>query len=238
MKKGYSTIFIIAVCFLICFSNIVIAQKEYSVLSAGGNLAGNGTASNSIGQISYQYFYNGSGYINQGVQQPAEWSTKGSTSAPAPKQAQMAIVCAAGDLSNTYGTASYSVGQVGYTYTTIPGYQLTAGIQQSIPNGVTNAVVDKAEVTVETPAEKDGIVVYPNPSNGNFTVRINTSNLTDNAIVTVYDLFGKIVLSSTMGNNGGFMQQTFSNKNLAAGMYVVHCSVGNKSSTLKLSVLR
>ena len=211
--------------------------SQQSILTVGGNISGgSGSASYSLGQISYQYFYNGSGYINQGVQQPAEYSTHGSPSAPAAMQAQMAIVCAGGDLTGV-GAASYSVGQVGYTYNTFSGnYQSNAGIQQATGPLGNQSITNITEVTKET-LVKEGILVYPNPSNGNFTVRISSANKTDNAIVNVLDLYGRIVTTGVLSNNGGILQQTFSSVKLSAGMYVVQCNIGGKHTSVKLSVV-
>lgn len=211
----------------------IIAQQ--AIIVAGGDLTtSNVTASYSLGQISYQYFYNGNGYVDQGVQQPAEWSTQGSHSAPAALQAEMAIACAGGDLTGA-GTASYSAGQVGYTYYTIAtsGYQVDAGIQQPNFGGGSQLMGESVAVA---PTLKESSVIYPNPSNGNFTVRLSSSDKKDNAVVTVYDLYGKIVLTGTIPNIGGFMQKTFSSSNLAAGMYFVQYNIGGKRNSIRLSV--
>jgi Secretion system C-terminal sorting domain len=73
----------------------------------------------------------------------------------------------------------------------------------------------------EKKLEKDGISLFPNPSNGNFTMKLKSQNASLNQI-TVYDMLGRLVYTSNEGNlnlDAGLLKQL--NLNLSNGAYIL-----------------
>jgi len=67
--------------------------------------------------------------------------------------------------------------------------------------------------------KKDSISVYPNPSNGNFTIK----NLTLNEPVTIYNIQGKLVYNSVVSNT-----EINFNLNVSPGVYLVRINNDTK----------
>ena len=82
-------------------------------------------------------------------------------------------------------------------------------------------------ILTEQKVEKEGIGIFPNPNNGNFTLKIKNQNATLNNI-SVYDMLGKLVYSSKEGNLGlsnGFMKQL--QLKLVKGAYILSAITSN-----------
>jgi hypothetical protein len=73
-----------------------------------------------------------------------------------------------------------------------------------------------------------GVNVYPNPSNGNFTVSIFSDEISSNANLMIQDISGKIIsvqdLSINLGNNAILIKQN----DLAKGTYFIVLNLNNK----------
>ena len=63
--------------FLLCFALTGIKAQQGTTATGGDATGSGGTASYSIGQVAYINISNANGYINEGVQQPYEFSTVG-----------------------------------------------------------------------------------------------------------------------------------------------------------------
>lgn len=80
---------------------------------------------------------------------------------------------------------------------------------------------------------KDFLVVYPNPSNGLFNIKILIEKDT-NIVVTIYDANSKLVLSESYGNCEGLVQKQLSLESNAPGTYYLVLKVGNNFYTKEL----
>lgn len=88
-------------------------------------------------------------------------------------------------------------------------------------------------VNVNSIANSNNLNVYPNPSKGIVNIDLTMLN-TDNALLNILDVNGKIVYSSkTMNNNNGFTVDTTP---FAKGIYIVQLSNGNYNTNTKLVV--
>jgi phosphatidylserine/phosphatidylglycerophosphate/cardiolipin synthase-like enzyme len=64
------------------------------------------------------------------------------------------------------------------------------------------------------------VALYPNPSQGQFTIELNTEHA-DNYQINIYDLSGKIVMTENQSANAGSNNLTINANELAKGTYVL-----------------
>ncbi len=77
--------------------------------------------------------------------------------------------------------------------------------------------------------------VYPNPSNGSFTVSMLTENKEDAAEIVIFNTIGQIVRTISAENNNGMINADI-NSQLETGIYIVKVKVGSEMNTIKISV--
>ena len=94
--------------------------------------------------------------------------------------------------------------------------------------------------TTETPLDVDsydklsGLLVFPNPNKGEFTIKLNNA-LSSDVNVEVYDLRGRNIYKNMYKNTGDFNEKIRLN-NIQSGMYILNVSDGNRKSTRKIIV--
>lgn len=94
----------------------------------------------------------------------------------------------------------------------------------SLKSGQTNAFEEEG-------AGKNDFKVYPNPSNGNFTIE-SSKGLIINS-VKVYNSLGQMVFSdNTIDNNSLNLNLT----SVERGMYIVQCQIENEYYTIRMSI--
>ncbi|ULC59560.1 M12 family metallo-peptidase [Flaviramulus sp. BrNp1-15] len=76
--------------------------------------------------------------------------------------------------------------------------------------------------------------VYPNPNNGEFTLKLNI-NSSNTINVEVYDLRGRIIHKKTFENTGDFNKKITLN-DIQSGMYILSVSDGIRKSTKKIVI--
>ncbi len=82
-------------------------------------------------------------------------------------------------------------------------------------------------ISVSCANSSNGMVVFPSPNNGNFTVEISTDeNLNDSELVII-DVAGKIVSKRNINILQGKTQAIFQNQELQAGTYIIELISGN-----------
>jgi photosystem II stability/assembly factor-like uncharacterized protein len=103
----------------------------------------------------------------------------------------------------------------------------TDGMYKYVPGGplsVPSIVKSEADLTV-----------YPNPSSGQFSLRLNQQIKADLSI-QLFDLFGKVVYSEILNDASGVINRTVNVPNLAKGIYTLRTESGNSSSVSKVIV--
>ncbi len=85
-------------------------------------------------------------------------------------------------------------------------------------------------VSIESTANGN-LVLFPNPCNGEFTIKLEESVL-DNATYVVYDLSGKVVLSDNLNSS----EQKILLPKVDAGVYIVQSVVNGKTYIQKVTV--
>lgn len=87
-------------------------------------------------------------------------------------------------------------------------------------------------ISVSCQNENNSMNVYPNPSQGNFTVEISWSKETTQAQLQIVDLTGKVLKEMDVNLNNGTTQIEFNEVNLQMGTYLIRVN-GEQTESLK-----
>lgn len=87
----------------------------------------------------------------------------------------------------------------------------------------------------ETIENINGLNIFPNPTNGNFTLVYNLAS-NDKVSISIYDFTGKKVDTKVSTGNSGLNTLEISGNEYAKGIYLVEISAGNKKETKKLII--
>lgn len=80
----------------------------------------------------------------------------------------------------------------------------------------------------------DGFTIYPNPNNGVFNIRLNSTSGND-IKVNVHDISGRLVFDKSYSNTGAFDQNLQLN-NVQAGIYIVTVQDGDKKEAKRIAI--
>jgi len=80
----------------------------------------------------------------------------------------------------------------------------------------------------------DDFAIFPNPNNGEFTVKLN-SNSGNEISIDVYDIRGRRIFNNAYDNGSDF-NQTVKLNNVQSGLYLVTVKDGNRNITKKIVV--
>ncbi len=96
---------------------------------------------------------------------------------------------------------------------------------------------NNVSLSVEDTSFADNLSLYPNPSNGDFTVSFESELSSSNSDVSidVIDVRGRVVFSNTYTSNSLF-RELISLDNVDAGVYVVNISQNNSTTSRKLVI--
>ena len=101
-------------------------------------------------------------------------------------KAQQAVDAAGGNATGAGGSASYSVGQVAYTYINGSNGSSNQGVQQ--PYEFFNVGIDEhQDITLS-------MIVFPNPVQSTVTLSVENQSL-QNLSFQLYDLSGKLLIN-------------------------------------------
>ena len=96
------------------------------------------------------------------------------------------------------------------------------------------AVTPKFTITASLGSENfelDDFGAYPNPNNGNFTIRFNSS-LTNDVNVKLYDMRGRVVFEKKYLNQGDF-KENIELKNVQSGVYILNVLADGDKKVVK-----
>ena len=93
-------------------------------------------------------------------------------------------------------------------------------------------VVTVSNVGVKTLSVHDGLVIYPNPNKGEFTISGSLNSSTDDAVtMEITDMIGQVLLSKQVACKNGQIDKKLSiGKSVPAGMYILAIRSANESS--------
>lgn len=136
--------------------------------------------------------------------------------------------------TNTSGVATINLAPGNYTYNvSATGYVSLTGIGFNVIDANKAIPVSLSAVNIVNPGNQpEKLLVYPNPSNGLFTIEI-ASVLTDRIYVEVLDITGKVIYRNNFVALG-YVRETIDLQNLNKGMYFLRVNEAGKISTLKL----
>jgi hypothetical protein len=121
----------------------------------------------------------------------------------------------------------------GAVFTASPTSPLTIyNVMGTDNNGCENTTQFQVRVTqcvgiAETQAQNTGVVVYPNPSNGNFKMDFGSAGERE---LSVVNLSGQVILSFITSER----IETIDISDHAKGLYFVHCKMGNTTERFKI----
>ncbi|MCH7525281.1 MAG: T9SS type A sorting domain-containing protein, partial [Bacteroidetes bacterium] len=81
----------------------------------------------------------------------------------------------------------------------------------------------------------DSFIIFPNPNNGEFTIKLN-SNSSDNIKISVYDIRGRKVFGNLYKNGSSNFNEVINLNNVQSGLYLIIISDGLKTETKKIIV--
>ncbi|HPF98398.1 MAG TPA: T9SS type A sorting domain-containing protein, partial [Mangrovimonas sp.] len=81
-----------------------------------------------------------------------------------------------------------------------------------------------------------GFSLFPNPNNGEFTIKFKTISGQDQIGVQVSDIRGRTVFNNMYATNGTEFNQTINLGQLQSGMYLVNVNDGQRKITKKIVV--
>ena len=87
----------------------------------------------------------------------------------------------------------------------------------------------------ETPESTGEVLIYPNPSNGNFTLSYYNYN-TSNNVIKLYNLVGQVVLTKTVAQFNGLNTVNFDLSNLNQGIYLLEINTVNAKGEAEIEV--
>ncbi|MBA3683168.1 MAG: T9SS type A sorting domain-containing protein, partial [Bacteroidetes bacterium] len=137
-----------------------------------------------------------------------------------------AVLTATGATTYSWNTSA-TTSTISVTPSVTTSYTVTG-----TTNGCSNTFVISQTVSgcvgIDTKvASVSGILVYPNPNSGEFTIELNNGSVKN---IDIMDLTGRIVLSSSSNND----KVDFNIKNLANGVYYVRIQSDNTVNVIKI----
>lgn len=149
-----------------------------------------------------------------------------------------AIVCAAnltGSFSPATGAlSSYNDKNMNGTWTLLANdnYNGDTGTINNWSIEICSQVI--TPLSVSDNSGFNDLVIYPNPSNGNFTIQF-TNNSTNNVNVFVHDIRGREIMKQVFENES-FFNENIQLNNVEKGIYLVTLVSGNKKQVKKISI--
>ncbi|WP_312311752.1 reprolysin-like metallopeptidase [Empedobacter brevis] len=93
---------------------------------------------------------------------------------------------------------------------------------------------EASKLSVSDLSKQNELFVYPNPTNGNFSIRMNTK--TNKVTAEIINLAGQIVSTHTYNVAGNKIDQAVNATNLPKGVYIVKINDGDTTQTKKLII--
>ena len=127
----------------------------------------------------------------------------------------MEVVATSGDFyKNSYGSLSWTLGEVAIETLNETNFILTQGFQQS---NLTATAIDDLQIPgIE-------LTVYPNPTNSFLFIEVKTDKQRD-LLLSLFDLNGKLILLKKITGS----KQTVQMQNYKSAIYILQLTEGNK----------
>ena len=93
---------------------------------------------------------------------------------------------------------------------------------------------ETSKLAVSDVTKQNDLFIYPNPTNGNFNIRMNTK--TNKITTEIINLAGQIVSTKSYNVAGSKIDQAINATNLPKGVYIVKINDGDSVQTKKLII--
>jgi hypothetical protein len=113
----------------------------------------------------------------------------------------------------------------------------TDGIRATLNSATINICSTSIEPVLSTESftlEQDGLLIYPNPNNGEFTVNLKSAN-SNSVSIDVVDIRGRKVFNKNFTASGS-LKQTINLGKVQSGMYLISVQDGDRKVTKKIMV--
>ena len=82
------------------------------------------------------------------------------------------------------------------------------------------------------------LVVYPNPSNGEFTISFesNSASVDNDVKINIYDISGRLISANNFRNTSSIFKETLSLNEAKSGVYLINITAGGRTTSHKLIV--
>lgn len=131
-------------------------------------------------------------------------------------QSQEANPSSGGNAIGSGGSASYTIGQIVFTYQESPNGSFNQGVQQPYEITVALGVEEATGITLQSS-------VYPNPTSSNVILKIENYDI-KNLSYFIFDINGKTIIANKISNNETFIPM----ENLAESIYFIKIMEYNK----------
>jgi len=134
--------------------------------------------------------------------------------------------------------STYVLTNVTQTYTV--SVTVTSDLTCSVPDFITNSLVVGNPNTgvANVSSAMEDIDLYPNPNNGNFTIKGVLGNTNINAVnFKVYNLIGQVVYEGSITPQSNALNKTFELNNMPDGVYIMNINGdGGQSKIIRFTV--
>ncbi|MEP6795446.1 MAG: T9SS type A sorting domain-containing protein [Saprospiraceae bacterium] len=95
-------------------------------------------------------------------------------------------------------------------------------------------ISDLFTTSTKAPSLNNDLIIFPNPSSGNFTLKVD-AQLTGNANILISDIHGRICQRMNIDVTS---ETTIETENLVSGLYFLSIQTANRSYTTKFAILK
>ena len=168
------------------------------------------------------------------------WDVANTNIAPVNTENVTILISTDGGLTFPHVLVESTPNNGSYTFT-VPGGLGETTEGRIMIKGVDNYFlnVNKAEITINSnlsvnDLNNNSFTIYPNPSQGVFTVDFNTKS--NNVSYVIYGMEGKLITQNTLNPTGGKVSQQINLSHLPSGTYVIQINNGGEKMTQQLII--
>lgn len=173
----------------------------------------------------------------QGSTQTITWNVNGTSSLAGSSNVDVLLSTDGGLTFST--TLASSVANNGSTTITVPNVSSSNCRLMIKPTGNIYLAVNLEEFEITAVASNtdftfDDFALYPNPNQGNFTIKFNSTS-TEKIEIKVNDIRGRQIFSNNFSNNS-FFNENIQLKNIQNGIYLININDGLNNMTRKIII--
>ncbi|MEZ4982629.1 MAG: PKD domain-containing protein [Saprospiraceae bacterium] len=122
-----------------------------------------------------------------------------------------------------------------HTYASSGTYTVTLSVTNSCGTETKTEEVVTIIISTDNLAFLESLIVFPNPNNGQFVVRMN-GNASEFVDFKLMNNLGQIIHNEKVGSRSGNLNKEFNHLNLSSGVYILQIRSGNQVVYRKIQV--